>query len=64
MGGLKKVFFIKLLNSNLKKDDETLEFLCVEIRKPRVKPFLISKWYRPPNSCMELFDKLYTGNFR
>ena len=35
-----------------------LEFLCVEISKPKVKPFLISTWYRPPNSCKDLFDKL------
>ena len=38
--------------------NEALEFLCVEISKPKVKPFLISTWYRPPNSCKDLFDKL------
>ena len=38
--------------------DEALEFLCVEISKPKVKPYLISTWYRPPNSCKDLFDKL------
>ena len=26
--------------------DDALEFLCVEIRKPKIKPFLISTWYR------------------
>ena len=29
----------------------------IEIQKPRAKPFLISNWYRPPNSPIELFDK-------
>ncbi|CAH3198891.1 unnamed protein product, partial [Porites evermanni] len=37
--------------------DPDLEFLCTEIQKPRAKPFLISNWYRPPNSPIELFDK-------
>ena len=30
--------------------------ICFEISKPRSKPFLISAWYRPPNSEMKLFD--------
>ena len=34
-----------------------LEFLCIEIQKPRAKSFHISNWYRPPNSPIELFDK-------
>jgi len=38
--------------------DEALEFLCVEISKPKVKPFLISTWYRPPKSCISLFEKV------
>ena len=37
--------------------DPDLEFLCIEIQKPRAKPFLILNWYRPPNSPIELFDK-------
>ena len=35
--------------------NENLEFLCVEIRKPKTKPFLVSTWYRPPNSSINLF---------
>ena len=30
--------------------------ICIEICKPRSRPFLISVWYRPPNSEMKLFD--------
>ena len=37
--------------------DPDLEFLCIEIQKPKAKPFLLSNWYRPPNSPIELFDK-------
>ena len=32
-----------------------LENLCIEIRKPCLKPFLIAKWYRPPRSSIDLF---------
>ena len=33
-----------------------LENLCVEIRKPNSKPFLIATWYRPPCSSIDLFS--------
>ena len=48
------------INFNLRNDlhDEALEFLCVEISISKVKPFLISTWYRPPNSYKDLFEKL------
>ena len=36
---------------------QDLETICVEIKKPKSKPFLISTWYRPPNSPIELFEK-------
>ena len=39
---------------DLNSDD--LEIICIEICKPRSRPFLISAWYRPPNSEMKLFD--------
>ena len=34
-----------------------LENLCIEIRKPNSKPFIIDNWYRPPNSSIELFSR-------
>ena len=37
--------------------DPDLEFSCIEIQKPKAKPFLLSNWYRPPKSPIELFDK-------
>ena len=33
-----------------------LEMLCVEINKKFSRPFLISSWYRPPNSEIDLFN--------
>ncbi|CAB4037673.1 RNA-directed DNA polymerase from transposon BS, partial [Paramuricea clavata] len=36
---------------------DTLELLCIEVRKPKSKPVLISTWYRPPSAKIELFQK-------
>ncbi len=33
-----------------------LEMVCIEICRKYGKPFLISAWYRPPNSNIDLFD--------
>ena len=33
----------------------SLENLCIEIRKPNSRPFLIATWYRPPCSSIDLF---------
>lgn len=35
---------------------DCLEMISIEICKPRNKAFLISAWYRPPNSEIELFN--------
>ena len=54
-------FYIKsTLNFSVRTDlniDE-LENLCIEIRKPNSKPFIVVNWYRPPNSPVELFSHL------
>ena len=39
------------------RPDLSDEDLSVEIRKPKQKPFLVSTWYRPPNTPVALFDK-------
>ena len=43
-GGGVAMYIRNSINFNLRNDlhDEALEFLCVEISKPKVKPFLIS----------------------
>ena len=33
------------------------QILTVEIKKPKSKPFLVTTWYRPPDSKVEIFDK-------
>ena len=33
-----------------------LEMLCVEISRADSRSFLVSLWYRPPNSATRLFD--------
>ena len=43
------------VRSDLNKDD--IEFLTIEVNKDQIKPFMISTWYRPPNSSIDLFIK-------
>ena len=33
----------------------TLETICIEVSRPCSKPFLVSTWYRPPNSDAQIF---------
>ena len=33
-----------------------LEMICIEINQPFNRSFLVSTWYRPPNSSTDLFD--------
>jgi exonuclease III len=35
---------------------ENVEALCLGIRKPKSKPVLLSTWYRPPDSNIELLE--------
>ena len=35
---------------------EALEQICIEVTKSKSKPFLVSSWYRPPNSKIEIFN--------
>ena len=39
---------------------DQLENLCIEIRKPRSKPFLVATWYRPPDSLIDKFSYFET----
>ena len=59
------------LNFHIRKDlaNKDLEFLLVEISKPRSKPFLVGTWYRPPSSPQvsitlfeEIIDKIDVEN--
>ena len=35
---------------------DRLECLTFEISKPHSRPFLVSTWYKPPNSPPDLFN--------
>ena len=44
------------INHCIRQDlsNDEIEVLTVEIRKYKIKPFLITTWYRPPNSKIEI----------
>jgi exonuclease III len=51
-------FYIRTtINFSIREDlkFKNLENLCVEIRKPQSKTFVVVNWYRPPKSPVELF---------
>ena len=53
------VFYVRSTISFLLRPDlscQEIENLCIEIRKPNSKPFLITTWYRPPNSIVDKFN--------
>ena len=56
-GGGVCIYLRSNLNYSIRSDlcDDQLECIVLEITKPRSKPFLISTWYRPPNSPSEIF---------
>ena len=39
---------------------DVAEAICLEIKKQKMKPLLISTWYRPPSSKMQFFDEFET----
>ena len=58
-GGGVCVYLRNSINYNRRTDleDSNLEMIVLEISKPNSKPFLITTWYRPPKSSLELFEK-------
>jgi len=58
-GGGVAMYIHHVISYKIRSDlsDPDLEFLCTESQKPQAKSFLLSNWYRPPNSPIELFDK-------
>ena len=57
-GGGVCIYIRSNINFQLHADlsPNNLEFLTVEITEPRSKPFLVSTWYRPPQSPPDLFS--------
>ena len=54
-------FYIRSNINYLLREDlvmDHLEMLSIEVRKLSTKPFVITTWYRPPNSSVDLFSHL------
>lgn len=55
-GGGVCLYVRSTINYSIRSDLSTeLETVTIEIRKPRSKPFVVSTWYRPPNSLVDIF---------
>lgn len=55
--------YIRDIINYVLRDDvvpHNLEMLAIEISKPKVKSFIVSTWYRPPNSLVEVLKMLRT----
>ena len=62
-GGRGVCFYVKnSINFTIRNDlnIDTLENLCLEIQKPRSKPFVVATWYRPPDSPIGIFSLFET----
>ena len=59
-GGGVCIYMRSNINFQLRADlsPNNLEYLTVEISKSRSKPFLVSTWYRPPQSSPDLFSTI------
>ena len=58
-GGGVCVYYVKCnRNYKIREDlnSDELEYLTVEINKPRSRPLLVSTWYRPPDTPTCHFD--------
>ena len=47
-----------MLSTGLILVPDTLESVCIEIKKPKAKPILLTTVYRPPDSTVEIMDVL------
>ena len=37
--------------------DDKLECVVIEINRPHSRPFIVSTWYKPPNSPQDIFQQ-------
>ena len=60
-GGSGVCFFVKSsINFSVRNDinKADLENLCIDVRKPHSRPFIVVNSYRPPNSPVRLYSYL------
>ena len=51
------------VNFTQRKDmsiDDLENLICIQIQKPNSKPFLVTTWYKPPNSNVDKFNYFET----
>ena len=48
-------------NHRTDQPESDLEFICVEIKPPKSKPYIVIVWYRPPSDPVDSFIKLETN---
>ena len=60
MGGGVAIYYRDNLNVIGRNElvPDSLEAVCIEVRKPKSKPFLIVSLYRPPNSRSQIFNEI------
>ena len=61
-GGGVAIFYRNCINVALRNNliPEDLEAICVEVMQAKSKPILIATVYRPPNTSMDIFEKIGT----
>ena len=62
-GGGGVCFYVKQsIHFSLRNDlsMDNLENLCIEIRKPHSKSFIVATWYKPPNALVGVFSEFET----
>lgn len=37
--------------------EDNMELISIQVSKPRVKPFIVCTWYRPPGSTIDMMDR-------
>ena len=57
-GGGVAVYIKNNIPYSIRKDliSDHLEAICIEIKKPKSKPFLVATWYRTPSSKVDWFQ--------
>ena len=58
-GGGIAIYITTVITYTIRNDllQNPFELLCIEVKKPKSKPLLISAWYRPSSAKIELFGK-------
>ena len=37
--------------------EDNMELICIQVSKPKIKPFIMCTWYRPPGSTIEMMNR-------